>query len=195
MDESLGSPPGPYCPRTISVSMFSGVNGPDRLQDLYFFVPHGGGIEGGRRLHGHERSELQDVALNHVARRARGFVKSGALLDAQCFGSSDLHVVHVVPVPQRLENAVAEPQYHEVLDRVFPQVMIDAVDLGFVECLENGLIQLSRRGQVAAEGFFDDDPRPGFFVWIFCQAGLRQLFNNDWDKSPAEWPDKRGGCR
>ena len=37
------------------------------------------------RLDGDQRSELQDVALNHVAQRAGGFVEAAAPLHAQRF--------------------------------------------------------------------------------------------------------------
>ena len=40
-----------------------------------------------------------------------------------------LHVVHVSAVPDRLEDAVREPERQDVLDRFLPQVVIDAVDL------------------------------------------------------------------
>ena len=48
------------------------------------------------------------MALNHVAQGTRGFVKTAAALDAECFGGGDLHVVHVVAIPERFEDAVAE---------------------------------------------------------------------------------------
>jgi hypothetical protein len=38
-------------------------------------------------------------------------------------------MIDVAPVPDWLENAVAEPKGEDVLDGLFPQVMVDAVDL------------------------------------------------------------------
>ncbi len=150
----------------------------DRLQNFDFFVAHSGGIEGCRRFHGHQRSQLQDMALNHVTGCARGFVERRTLLDAQSFRCGDLNVIHIVAVPQRLENAVAKTEHHQVLDRVFAQVVVDAVNLRFVEGLQHGLVQLPRRSQVAAVRFLDNDSRPGFAVGIFCQAGFVKLFDN-----------------
>ena len=39
-----------------------------------------------------------------------GFVEAAATLDAERFRGGDLHVVDVVAIPERLENAVAEAQ-------------------------------------------------------------------------------------
>jgi hypothetical protein len=40
-------------------------------------------------------------------------------------------VIDVAAVPDGLEDAVGETEDHDVLDRFFAQVMIDAVDLAF----------------------------------------------------------------
>ena len=44
-------------------------------------------------------------------------------------GHGDLDVVHVAAIPERLEDAVAEPEDEQVADRLLAQVVIDAVDL------------------------------------------------------------------
>ena len=105
---------------------------PDGLQHLDFLVANGVGIEGRGRLEGHERGELQDVALNHVTQGTGGFIKCGALLDAQTFRSGDLHVIHIITVPERLENAVPEAQHQQVLHRVLAEVVVDAIDLRYL---------------------------------------------------------------
>jgi len=45
----------------------------------------------------------------------------------------NLHHVDVAAIPDRLENGVVEPEHHDVLDRLLPQVVIDAVNLIFVQ--------------------------------------------------------------
>ncbi len=100
------------------------------------------------------------MALNHVAQRARGFVKAAAALNAQRFGRCDLHVVHVIPVPERLKDSVAKAQHQQILHRVFAQVMIDAVNLLFIEHVEDNLIERPSRCQITSKGLFNDDAHP-----------------------------------
>jgi hypothetical protein len=45
--------------------------------------------------------------------------KIGASLHSDGFGDSDLDMVDVVAIPNRLEDAVGEAQDHDVLDRLF----------------------------------------------------------------------------
>ena len=52
-----------------------------------------------------------------------------------------MHVIDVIAVPKRLENAVAKAQDEKVLHGVLAEVMIDAVDLLFVENVQDNLIQ------------------------------------------------------
>ena len=66
---------------------------------------------------------------HHVAQRAGGVVGLAALLDADRLGDGDLHVVDVVAVPQRLEEAVGEAEDQDVLHRLLAEIVIDAEDL------------------------------------------------------------------
>src|SRR6266436_1998835 len=116
------------------------IEGTDRLQDFQFFVADGGGVERGGRFHSDERGELQDVALNHVAERARGFVETATALDAQSLGRGDLDVIDVIPVPKRLEDSIAKAENEQILDGILAEVVIDAVDLLFVENIKNDAI-------------------------------------------------------
>ena len=62
-------------------------------------------------------------------KRAGRVVELAAPLDADRLGHGDLHVVDVIAVPQRLEDAVGEPEHHDVLDRLLAEIMVDAIDL------------------------------------------------------------------
>ena len=99
------------------------------------FVAHFIGVEGDRRLHGGHREELKKMIGNHVAKCAGGFVKAAAMFDAHGFGGGDLHMVDVIAIPERLDDAVGEAEDHDVLDGLFAQIVIDAVDLVFGEDL------------------------------------------------------------
>ena len=73
------------------------------------------------------------MVLHHVAQGAGFFVVAGSGADAFRFAHSDLHVIDVLVVPNRLEDAVGEPDDHQILNGFFPQIVIDAEDLRFVE--------------------------------------------------------------
>src|SRR5581483_392303 len=92
--------------------------------------------------------------------RARLFVISAALLDAQGFSHRDLDVVNVVAVPDRLEDAVAEAEGQNVLDRLLAEVMVNPVSLLFPEYFSDILIERAGRFVIAAERLFDDHAPP-----------------------------------
>src|SRR5690348_18447695 len=56
-------------------------------------------------------------------------VCSSDLFDPDRLGRSDLHMLHVTPVPDRLEDAIRKPEHQEVLHRFFAKIVIDAVNL------------------------------------------------------------------
>ena len=118
------------------------------------------GAKAGARLHGDGGHHLQQVVLDHVGQRAGFLVIGAAAFHADRFGRRDLHVIHVAAVPQRLEDAVAEAEGQDVLHGLLAQVMIDAVDLGFVEDFVQAVAQLARAGQVVAEGLFHHQAPP-----------------------------------
>src|SRR5262249_61621797 len=98
---------------------------------------------------------------HHVAQCSGFFVEAAAGLDADGLGGGDLNVVDVTAIPQRLEDAVGEAQYQNVLDGFFAEEMIDAVDLVLGQYFEDLGVESLRRGKVVAEGFFNDHPPPG----------------------------------
>ena len=99
------------------------------------------------------------MVLDHVADGARLFVVVAAPLDAKGLSHRDLHVVDVAPVPDRLEDAVAKPQHHDVLNGLFAQVMVDAIDLLLRETFGQRGVQRLGRVVVMAKRLLDDDAR------------------------------------
>ena len=71
------------------------------------------------------------MVRHHVAQRPGRLVEIGAPLDPDRLGDRDLHMVDVVAVPQRLEDAVGEAQHHDVLDRLLAEEMVHPIDLRF----------------------------------------------------------------
>jgi len=65
------------------------------------------------------------VVLHHVPDAAGLVVELASTLDAEALGHRDLHALDVVPVPDRLEEGVSEPEDEKVLHRVLPQVVVD----------------------------------------------------------------------
>ena len=102
---------------------------PERAEDLHLLVAHRVGGERDRRLHRREAEELHQVVLDDVLRDAGLLEELAAPLDADLLGDGDLHVVDVLAVPERLEEAVREAEDEEVLDRLLAEVVIDAEDL------------------------------------------------------------------
>ena len=107
------------------------ANGPDGVQHVHFLVADLVGVEGDHRLHGHQAEQLQQMILHHVAQRAGAIVIAAAVFHAHLFGHRDRHVVHVAPVPDRLEQRIGETERQNVLHGLLAQVMVDAEDLRF----------------------------------------------------------------
>src|SRR5919204_6124884 len=100
------------------------------------------------------------MVLKDVAERARILVVLAAPLDADVLGHRDLDVVDIAPVPDRLENAVREAEDHHVLDRLFSQVVVDAVDLRLLEDGVNRAVQFLGALEVVTERLLHYYPLP-----------------------------------
>ncbi len=68
-------------------------------------------------------------------RRARRVVITAPCFDTELFSDGYLNMIYIVSIPDRLEDAVAEPKDQNVLDRFLAEIMVDAVDLAFFEYL------------------------------------------------------------
>jgi hypothetical protein len=102
--------------------------------------------------------------LHRVAQGARSLVKTVATFDPQRFGGCDLDVIDVMRVPERRENRVRESQDQNVLRGFFSQKMIDSVSLLFGEGIADDAVEFSRRSEIGAERFFDNDAGPASFA-------------------------------
>src|SRR6266508_5199485 len=87
-------------------------------------------------------------------------VVAAAPLDAELPGDGTLDVIDVAPIPDGLEDPVREPEHHQVLDRLFPEVVIDPEDLLLLEHAGELAIERPRGVEVAAERLLDDDAPP-----------------------------------
>ncbi|MNP03877.1 hypothetical protein D3C76_957750 [compost metagenome] len=119
---------------------------------------------------------------HHVPQGAGVFVETATGFDADGFGGGDLHVVDVMVVPERFEQAVGEPADQDVLHGLLAQIVIDAIDLLFRHDLEQAGVQGLGGLQVGTEGFFDHHPakRLGAF---FEQAGRAETAHHFTEKA------------
>ncbi len=98
---------------------------------------------------------------HHVAQCTRAVVEITAGLDTHGFCGSDLHVIDVMVVPERLENPVRKPADQNVLDGFLAQVMIDAIDLVLAHHTQQAGVQCFGSGQVGAERLLDNHASKG----------------------------------
>ena len=124
-------------------------------------VPHRFPVQVRRWLHRQEADDLKEVVLHHVPDAPGLVVELPAALDAEALGHRDLHALHVVPVPDRLEEGIGEPEEEEVLHRLLPQVVVDPEDRGLGEHLVEHAVQLLRAPQIAPEGLLHHHPGSG----------------------------------
>jgi hypothetical protein len=111
----------------------------------------------GGRLHGHVGEHLEQVVPDDVADRSRLLVEGAAALHPEALRHGDLHRLHEVAVPDRLEERVGEAEEDQVLYGVLSEVVVDAENGGFVEAGVEDAIQRAGRGEIAPEGFLHDD--------------------------------------
>ena len=118
------------------------------------------------------------MVLEDVARRAGLLVEGAPTFDAEVLGDGDLHVVDVAPVPDRLEDAVAEAEDEDVADGLLAQVVVDAIDLRLVEDPQHVTVQGARAGEVVAERLLDDDARPATAALLAVEADLAEVLDD-----------------
>ncbi len=100
------------------------------------------------------------MVLDDVAGRADAVVVAGPAAHPDVLGHGDLHVIHVVGVPDRLIHLVGEAQRQDVLHRLLAQVVVDPEHAVRREHRLHDRVELARCRQVAAEGFLDHHAPP-----------------------------------
>ena len=136
------------------------IQGLHRPQDLRLLVADRIGLERNRRLHRGQAQQLHDVVGDHVAQRACRVKVSAAQFDSDGFRVRDLHMVDVAAVPDGLEDGVVKAKHHDVLHRLFAQVMIDAINLVFRQHRLDVAVQGLGRVEIVPERLFDHHPPP-----------------------------------
>jgi hypothetical protein len=112
-----------------------------------------------RRLHRHERENLEQVILDHVAQRPGLLVVAAAAFDARGLGHCDLDMVDRVAAPRPLDHRVGKPEDQDVLHRLLPHVMVDPEDPRLFEDLAHDSAEPARARQVVPDRLLEHDPR------------------------------------
>ena len=99
------------------------------------------------------------MVLHHVADRPGLVVVIAALADADLLGDGDLDVIHVLAVPKRLEQDVAEADRHQVLHRLLAEIVVDAEDHALAEMLGEDGVEFAGAGEIMPERLLHHDPR------------------------------------
>jgi hypothetical protein len=114
------------------------------LSTFTFLVTDAVGGQVGRRVHGDQAEQLQQVVLDHVTQLAGLVEVTPTAFDANLLGHGDFHVGDVILVPLGFEQAVGETQGDQVLNGFFAQIMVDAVGAVLREELRHGVVDLAR---------------------------------------------------
>jgi hypothetical protein len=112
------------------------------------------------------------MVWNHVAQGACIVEVGASALNSDCFGVGDLYMVDVAAIPDGLEDGVVEAENHDVLHGLFAEIVIDAVDLVFLQDALDVAIQGLGGFDIGSEGLLDDDAAPASLVLQgeFCLA-------------------------
>ena len=143
-----------------------GIGGRHRPEDRGHRVLQRPRVAARRRLHRGRADDLHQVVDDDVAQRADRVVEVTAILDAEVLGHRDPDRLDVVPVPERLEHRVGEPQVEDLAEPHLPQEVVDPEQLRLVEIGVHLRRELARRLEVVAERLLDHDAgvlqQPGF---------------------------------
>jgi hypothetical protein len=106
------------------------------------------------------------VILDDVANRAGLVVELAPPGDAELLGHRDLYRINVMPVPDRFEKGVGEPEIQQVVDGFFSEIVVDPENRRLRQHAADRVVQRPRGRQVVSERLLDDHPSigkaPGF---------------------------------
>src|SRR5579883_3167615 len=97
------------------------------------------------------------MALDHIAQLAGVVEIAGSAFYADGLGDRDLDIVDILLVPNGLKDGVGEAKYEDVLYRFLAQIVVDPVDLAFVEDRLKLGIEGPRRIEVRPERLFHNN--------------------------------------
>ena len=69
------------------------------------------------------------MILDHVANDPGMIVVPAPQFDAEFLSDCDLNVLDVAPIPDGLKDRISKTEYHDILHRLFAEIVIDPVNL------------------------------------------------------------------
>ena len=133
----------------------------EAAQDINPRIAHHVRVQRVGRFHGHEAQQLKQMVLHHVPEGAGLFVIRGASPHPFGLADRDLDMVDGLRVPDGLEDAVGKTEHHDVLNRLFSQVVIDPENLGFIEHFSDDGVDVPGRLEIASDRFLHDHAAEG----------------------------------
>src|ERR1700681_35991 len=131
----------------------------NRAEYLDLLIADSVAIHPGGGLHGQKSYDLEHVVLDHVTDSPGVIVEITPPLDPELFCHGDLDTLNVMPVPDRLQEAVGEAKEQQIEDSLFTEVVVDTKDSRFRKHGMKSGIQLLRRGQIVPKGLLDNNSR------------------------------------
>src|SRR6202011_5679388 len=107
-----------------------------------------------------QSGDFHRVILQYVAEPSGLFIKWAPSLDTHRFRNGNLYPLYVVPIPNRLEDSIAETKEQNVLHRFFAEIVIDPKYLILGKDGIHIVIELLCRCEIRSEWLLDDDPDP-----------------------------------
>ena len=157
------------------------VHHTDSFEYFHFFIAHEVCLKSDRSFHGDDHHQLHDMILEHVANHTGTVVISAPMAHGDLFCDRDLYMVDVVAVPDRFENRIGEPEYQEILNGFFAEIVVDPKNLILRKYGSDRAIEFFCRLQVASDRFFQNESsRPAGFV---CQTGFSEMGHSRQEKT------------
>src|SRR4030095_14625592 len=102
------------------------------------------------------------MVRDHVAQCTSLLVVTSPTFYAQCFSGRYFHIVDIVPVPDGFKHRVPKTKYEYVLNSVFPEVVVDSIDLFLGEHFSNLVVESFGGLKIPSKGFLNYNPGPAF---------------------------------
>src|SRR5216684_4641663 len=149
------------------------------MPDFQLLQPYGFCLKRLRWLHRDQSEDFHRVVLQYVAERSGLFIKWSPRLDTHRFRNGNLYPLYVVPIPNRLEDSIAETKEQNVLHRFFAEIVIDPKYLILGKDGIHIVIELLCRCEIRSEWLLDDDPDPVVRLFSRLRHAMRTKSGDD----------------